>query len=59
MKGYRAALEQICTHRFDGLQKLNTVFLNVAVSVGKFDKSLAGCCLWLSHANNREDIAKC
>lgn len=53
------ALDQICTHRFDGLEKLNTVFLNVTMSIGEFDKSFAGCCLWLSHADNRKDVSEC
>jgi len=46
------------THGFDGLQQLNAVLLNAAVSVGELHKSLAGCSLRLSHADDREDVAK-
>lgn len=53
------ALDWICTHRFNGLEKPDTVFLNVTVSISKFDESFAGCCLWLSHADNRKDVPEC
>lgn len=56
IKASPAVLDRICTHRLDGLEKLNTVFLNATVSIGKFDKSFAGCCLWLSHTDNRKDV---
>lgn len=48
-----------CTHRFDGLQQLDAVFLNAAVRVGKLHKGLAGCGLRFSYADDGENIPEC
>lgn len=29
------------------------------MSICKFDEGFAGCCLWLSHADNRKDVPEC
>lgn len=49
----------ICTHRFDGLQQLDAVFLNAAVRVGKLHKGLAGCGLRFSYTDDGENIPEC
>lgn len=45
-----------CTHRFDGLQQLDAVFLNVAVRVGELDKRLTGRGLRFPYADDRKNI---
>lgn len=47
-----------CTYWFDGLQQLNTVLLNAAVSISKLHKRLTGCSLRLPNPNDRENIPK-
>lgn len=49
---------EIWTHRFDGLQQLDTVFLNAAVSISKLHESLAGCSLRFPNPDDGENISK-